>query len=106
MKMDKTLLRKSGSRVTTKMSEQDYEKLSVFIISTLEQASDEGVTLHDLVQEAQEKFNTDFRGNVSWYLLEVKYDLELRKIITKTLSAEREQIIKLNPDGDKKWWFN
>ncbi|HCZ36883.1 MAG TPA: hypothetical protein DHV26_13260 [Cytophagales bacterium] len=88
------------------MSEQDYEKLSVFIISTLEQASDEGVTLHDLVQEAQEKFNTDFRGNVSWYLLEVKYDLELRKIITKTLSAEREQIIKLNPDGDKKWWFN
>lgn len=88
------------------MREQDYEKLSVFIISSLEQAGKDGVTLHDLVQEAQQKFNTAFQGNVSWYLLEVKYDLELRKIITKTLSPEREQIIKLNPDGDKKWWFN
>jgi hypothetical protein len=105
MKMEKALLRKSQSRAT-KMREQDYEKLSVFIISTLEQAGQSGVSLHDLVLQAQEKFNTDFQGNVSWYLLEVKYDLELRKIITKTLSAQREQIIKLNPDGDRKWWFN
>lgn len=105
MKMEKALLRKSQSRAT-KMREQDYEKLSVFIISTLEQAGQSGVTLHDLVLQAQEKFNADFKGNVSWYLLEVKYDLELRKVITKTLSVEREQIIKLNPDSDRKWWFN
>ncbi|MBX2915697.1 MAG: hypothetical protein KF856_10555 [Cyclobacteriaceae bacterium] len=106
MKMDKTLLRKSQSRVATKMREQDFEKLSVFIIHTLERAGQAGVTLHDLVLKAQEKFNADFHGNVSWYLLEVKYDLELRKIITKTLSPQREQIITLNPDSDKKWWFN
>ncbi len=88
------------------MREQDYEKLSLFIISTLERAGQAGISLHNLVQEAQEKFNSDFQGNVSWYLLEVKYDLELRKIITKTLSPQREQMIRLNPDVDKKWWFN
>lgn len=106
MKMDRALLRKSQSRVASKMREQDYEKLSVFIISRLERGGQAGITLHDLLQEAQEKSNTDFQGNVSWYLLEVKYDLELRKIITKTLSPQREQIITLNSDTDKKWWFN
>lgn len=104
--MDKERLRKSQSRVATKMRERDYEILSVFIINTLEQAGEAGVTLHDLVQEAQQKFNSNFQGNVSWYLLEVKYDLELRKIITKTITPQREQIIKLNSDTDKKWWFN
>lgn len=87
-----------------KMREQDYEKLSVFILSKLEQAGTEGITLHDLVQEAQQKFNSEFKGNVSWYLLEVKHDLELRKLILKTISPNREQIIRLN--SEKKWWFN
>jgi hypothetical protein len=105
MKMEKALLRKSQSRAT-KMREQDYEKLSVFIISTLERAGQAGITLHDLLLAAQQKFNTDFQGNVSWYLLEVKYDLELRKRITKTIAPQRKQIIKLNTDSAKKWWFN
>ena len=99
-------MRRAGSRIAGKMREEDYEKLSVFIVSTLEKAGQQGVTLHDLVQEAQQKFNADFRGNVSWYLLEVKHDLELRKVICKTISPTREQIIRLNPDPEKKWWFN
>ena len=86
------------------MREQDYEKLSVFILTRLEEAGADGITLHNLVQEAQEKFNSDFNGNVSWYLLEVKYDLELRKLILKTISPNREQIIRIN--SEKKWWFN
>lgn len=102
--MDKELLKKAGSRIAEKMRPQEYERLSVFIISVLERAGSEGVTLHDLVQEAQQKFNADFHGNVSWYLLEVKYDLELRKLILKTISPKREQIIRLN--SEKKWWFN
>lgn len=88
------------------MRERDYEKLSLFIINTLEQAGPDGITLHELIAAAQQKFNTDFQGNVSWYLLEVKYDLELRKIITKTIAPQRKQIIKLNTDSAKKWWFN
>ncbi|MBX2898175.1 MAG: hypothetical protein KF775_00910 [Cyclobacteriaceae bacterium] len=102
--MDKMQLRKSESRIAQKMRPQDYEKLSVFILTTLEQAGSEGLTLHDLVQEAQLKFNAEFNGNVSWYLLEVKHDLELRKLILKTISPKREQIIRLN--SEKKWWFN
>ncbi|MBN8654072.1 MAG: hypothetical protein J0L67_21770 [Cytophagales bacterium] len=105
MRIDKALWRRAG-RIAEKMREEDYEKLSVFIVSTLEKVGPEGVTLHDLVQEAQQKFNADFRGNVSWYLLEVKHDLELRKVIHKTISPTREQIIRLNPDPAKKWWFN
>jgi len=51
--MDKELSRRSGNRIEQKMREQDYEKLSVFILSVLERAGSEGMTLHDLVQEAQ-----------------------------------------------------
>ncbi|HRE67887.1 MAG TPA: hypothetical protein PLM56_01160 [Cyclobacteriaceae bacterium] len=104
MRMDKELSRRSGNRIEQKMREQDYEKLSVFILSVLERAGSEGMTLHDLVQEAQQRFNADFKGNVSWYLREVKHDLELRKLILKTISPKREQIIRLN--SEKKWWFN
>lgn len=106
MRMDKELSKRAGNRIGQKMREQDYEKLSVFILSVLERAGNEGMTLHDMLQEAQEKFNAVFNGNVSWYLLEVKHDLELRKVINKTISPQREQIIRLNPNPEKRWWFN
>ena len=104
MRMDKELSKRAGDKIGQKMREQDYEKLSVFILSVLERAGNEGMTLHNLVEEARQKFNSDFNGNVSWYLLEVKHDLELRKLILKTISPKREQIIRLN--SEKKWWFN
>ncbi|MCW5911132.1 MAG: hypothetical protein KIT62_08665 [Cyclobacteriaceae bacterium] len=106
MSMDKVLAGKPGRRIAQKMRRQDYEKLAVFILAALEQAGSEGISLHDLVQGAQQKFNADFHGNVSWYLLEVKHDLETRKLIQKTISPQREQVIRLNPDPVKKWWFN
>jgi hypothetical protein len=104
MQIDKVLLKKPGSRIAQKTREQDYEKLSLFILTVLEQCGSEGITLQDLVEQAKQKFNSDFKGNVSWYLLEVKHDLELRKLILKTISPQREQIIRLN--AQKKWWFN
>ncbi|MBX2896887.1 MAG: hypothetical protein KF763_15680 [Cyclobacteriaceae bacterium] len=106
MRMEQVLRQKSGSRVAVQMREEDYNKLCDFIITLVSQAGADGISLHNLVVEAQQKFDADFKGNVSWYLLQVKLDLESHKLIQKTISPQREQIIRLNPNQGKKWWFN
>lgn len=95
--MDNMLLKRTG-RIAEKMREEDYNKLSDFILTMVEQAGTDGISLHDLVAEAQQKFDTSFYGNVSWYLLQVRYDLESRKLIQKSISPQRSQIIRKNPD--------
>jgi hypothetical protein len=70
-----------------------YEKISQFIVETLE--SQESVPFIGLLEQAQQNFATSIRGNLSWYLLYVKQDLEARKIIAVERDPLRAQWIRL-----------
>jgi hypothetical protein len=70
-----------------------YELISKFIVDTLE--SQESVPFLALLEQAQDDFAGSIRGNLSWFLLYVKQDLDARKIITVERDPLRTQWIRL-----------
>jgi len=72
-----------------------YIQLAEFIIATLKGSVERKVTLNDLIEESDEQLSTKFKYDLSWYLIQVKKDLEARKIIKIEMGRDRIQYITL-----------
>ena len=79
-----------------------YETLSNFIISTLASENDQFITLNDLLERAQKEIPHTFPGEMLWYLLQVKHDLEAREIVTINVDKARVQRLKLAKHVEQK----
>lgn len=84
------------SRTRTKISEERYEIIKNFIINIL--LLEKEITFSNLLTRAEEQ-SDKLLGNVTaWYVLKIKQDLEVRKIIkVKHSVVDRAQIITINP---------
>lgn len=70
-----------------------YERLMTFIIETLE--AQETVPFFALLEQAEQNFSREFRGELAWYLLYVKQDMEARRLIKVMRDKKRQQWIRL-----------
>ena len=70
-----------------------YNTFTEFILEQLERNA--VVPLLDLLDAAQSAFQDSIRGDVSWYLINVKQDLEARKVIKVEWNHSRAQQISL-----------
>ena len=68
----------TSTRGFTKVSKERYSLISGMILSILEQKSP--LTIIELIEEMGEQVK-NFNGNLPWYILRIKADLEARKII-------------------------
>jgi len=82
----------------------EYQAWSHFILSTL--AIDDELTLNDLLQRAEEKAKESAAASskTSWYILQVKRDLEARQMIRVVPSSVRKHtyLLKLTWQGRSK----
>jgi hypothetical protein len=82
----------------------EYQAWSHFILSTL--AIDDELTLNDLLERAQNKTSETGAPNdkTSWYILQVKRDLEARQLIKVVPSSVRKHtfLLKLTWQGRSK----
>jgi len=72
-------LGKSGKRI----SRPNYDLFKKAIVSTLKRRE---LTHTELVAQLKKRLRGKFSGNVSWYAVTVKLDLEARKLIARTSS--------------------
>lgn len=82
----------------------EYQAWSHFILSTL--AIDDELTLNDLLERAQKKASETGSPNskTSWYVLQVKRDLEARQLVKIVPSSVRKHafLLKLTWQGRSK----
>lgn len=73
-----------------------YDALSAFIVTTLESKTE--IELNELIDLAKQEHGQLIKGEVSWFLLVVKNDLEARKVIKveRAIGASRLQYLTLN----------
>jgi len=84
------------SKNTTSISEARYEMIRNFIVNILRDEKE--ITLNNLLGRAEEQNATLLGSSTTWYLLKVKQDLEVRKIIKirRAIGGSRVQIISIN----------
>ena len=81
------------------ISKRYYDQLSAFILGKVKNT--DGITLVELVEQANEEFPKDF-GSISSLLLNVKKDLEVMGIITIEKLPDRTQFISLKKQRTRK----
>jgi len=92
------MLRMQNRRGAVLLKNQ-YDTISGFIVDVLKTYPENEIGLNELLELAHPKLDAQFHGDVSWFLLQVKQDLEARRIITTMLTRNREQFIRLkNPN--------
>ena len=94
-KMEIVTLKRVAKSDGAIISKHSYDTLSNFIISTLASTTDQFITLNDLLEKAQKEIAHAFPGDMLWYLLQVKHDLEAREILTIDVDRSRVQRLKL-----------
>ena len=89
---------KKGIRIR----EHVYDQLCAFILSALD--SEEGLTLHELLDKGNLDLPNISDNDVAWYLLQVKLDLEARGLIKVYTPIHQKRLyrIKLTRQGQKK----
>lgn len=73
------------------ISKRHYDQLSSFILSKLK--GTDGITLLELIEQANEEIAKDFGSSISYLLLVVKKDLEVMGKITIENLPDRTQFI-------------
>jgi len=73
------------------VSKQEYELFKKAIVEALRKRE---MTHTELVEQLQKDLKGKFSGNVSWYTMTVKLDLEARKIIGRTSSKPQKYRLK------------
>jgi hypothetical protein len=103
---DEQLELRSASQIKGKiiMSKDYYVQVANFILSSIVLRMDEEISLSELLDEAQDFFSTTLGYRTSWYILQVKHDLEIRGLIKKQIGSERIQLIKVNKRKLKERW--
>ena len=74
------------------ISMQKYDVMKTAIIETLTEF--EALTFTELTQKNSEKLTGSFDGNIEWYVITVKLDLEARKIL-EGIPGTKPQKIRL-----------
>ncbi|HYF68212.1 MAG TPA: hypothetical protein VD884_08750 [Ohtaekwangia sp.] len=91
MKKVEMILTVGGKRAL--MPIKYYDEICTFIVRELEQ--NDGLRFVELLDKADSVIGSEMRGNLSWYLLHVKHDLQARNIIRVERDVNRVQIIQL-----------
>ena len=83
----------TSARVFTKVSKERYSLISGLILGILDQKP--RLTIIELIEEISKQIK-DFKGNLPWYVLHIKADLESRKLIRcqTGIGPERNQFIQ------------
>jgi hypothetical protein len=84
---------RTSPRGYTKVSKENYSLITGVILSVLEQKP--RLTIIELIELISERLK-DFKGNLPWYVLHIKADLESRRIINcqTGIGPERNQFIQ------------
>ncbi len=82
------------------ISKRYYDQLSSFILGKLKNC--DGITLVELIEQANEEIPKDFGGSISCLLLIVKKDLEVMGTITIENLPDRTQFISLKKRNARK----
>jgi hypothetical protein len=99
--MKTILFTNKSRRRTLTISTVVYDSMRDFILETV--AENDGVTFTSLLDKATSRKDLLFEGNLSWTLLSVKRDLEVRGVINVKIGFghERAQIITLKKQSFK-----
>jgi hypothetical protein len=83
------------------MTEAHYKMLSTYILSALD--TEEPFTLNRLLEKVLEDFTDSIDSDLSWYVLQVKLDLEARGYIRTITPAYKKRLflLKLTRQGQK-----
>jgi len=73
-----------------------YNQVKDCIIGTIQSAVGQEITLNELIFCVHLQLSNSIKSNLAWYLLQVKQDLEARKMIRTTLDRGRVQYIRIN----------
>jgi hypothetical protein len=82
------------------ISKRYYDQLSSFILGKVKNS--DGITLIELIEQANEEIAKDFGGRFSCLLLIVKKDLEVMDVIAIEKLPDRTQFISLKKRSTKK----
>lgn len=93
--LEKVRLLRTATKVGAEMRTTDYQTVSEIILRVLNDSGKDGLSLIQLIIEVTNKFDYRSSGNVGWYILQVKQDMEVRNLIKKTFTPLREQFITL-----------
>ena len=94
------LMKKGTEKILTKhplgksgktINRQNYELFKGATVSALQ---DRELTHTELVDELKQSLKDKFSGNISWYAMTVKLDLEARKLIERTASKPQKYRLK------------
>ncbi len=91
--IDKIELQHPGGRNGPSILRKEYELLSVFILSLLKSKGE--ITLTELLEAAHEKLKSKLPGDILWIILNVKNDLEARRLIKITHLKRCVQFISI-----------
>lgn len=97
---EKIELKRSGGKKGLVLLKKHYDLLCTFILNTLRLHRE--MTLIELLDAADKKLNNKFSGDVSWILLHVKHDLEIKNLITLDYKSNCTQVISLKRNQIKK----
>jgi hypothetical protein len=78
----------TGKRTRTRMARADYMIVRDFILKTVSEKKE--VLLADLIDKGLQELADKIKGDIGWYLLQVKEDLICRKILI-TIRGSRQQ---------------
>jgi hypothetical protein len=92
-----------GNKPGVYLLKEHYDVVSTFILSKLKER--EAIKLEELIDGIKE-ISLDRSADLAWILLQVKSDLEAKKLITvNVIGPSRQQIVNLNT-AIKSWWVN
>ena len=74
---------------------KNYALVASQIILEIKSCSNGEIDLGELISRMKVKLSTMIAGDIPWFVLQVKQDLEVRGIIKTSLNYDRIQIIKL-----------
>ncbi|HEY9008455.1 DUF6958 family protein [Ohtaekwangia sp.] len=101
MKSEMVTLRPDGRKGIT-MTESYYKTLATYILSALD--TEEPITLNTLLEKALKDFTDSIDSDITWYVLQVKLDLEARSFIRTVTPPYRKRLflLKLTRQGQKR----
>ena len=78
------------------MSKQSYFQIRDIMLSILSRKK--AATLDDVIEQISQRLGASFKGNLPWYILKVKTDLQARRVIhcETGIGPERKQLIRKN----------
>lgn len=86
-------IRSADEKRSSHMKKVQYNLISRFIIETLDQCPRKRMLLTELIERVRQQLDRNFFGDVSWHFLQVKQDMEARKILSIHFTKNRRQVV-------------